>query len=46
MDDIHDIYEDLLELIADGDERSITDRVKTLLESGLVVKVESEDEKE
>lgn len=46
MDDIHDIYEDLLELVADGDERSITDRVKTLLESGLVVKVESEDESE
>lgn len=46
MDDIHDIYEELLELVTDGDEEKIKDRVKTLLDSGLVVKVESEDESE
>ena len=46
MDDIHDIYEELLELVNDGDEEKIKDRVKTLLDSGLVVKVESEDESE
>ena len=46
MDDIHDIYEELLELVSDGDEETIKERVKTLLDSGLVVKVESEDESE
>jgi len=46
MADIHGIYKDLLELASEGDEVAIRQRIKSLLEEGLAVKVESEDQSE
>jgi hypothetical protein len=46
MGDIHDVYENLLQLTTEGDEVAIRKRIKSLFEEGLAVKVESEEESE
>jgi hypothetical protein len=46
MNNMHQIYEELLKLVSEGKEQKIKKKLKTLIDGGLLVKVASEDESE
>jgi len=46
MNNMHQIYEELLKLVSEGKEQKIKKKLKTLIDGGLLVKVVSEDESE
>jgi hypothetical protein len=46
MNKMHQIYEELLKLVSEGKEQKIKKKLKTLIDDGLLVRVDSDDESE